>query len=75
MIFSHGILILFQDCVQVPTDGKRSTSRANRTYGVYDGSISRLNPPISSEIKDGQWLGVEVKSQGDGGKVIVCAHR
>ena len=30
---------------------------------------------MSSEIKDGQWLGVEVKSQGEGGKVIVCAHR
>ncbi len=47
----------------------------NRTYGVYDGSLSRLNPPVASELKDGQWLGVEVRSQGEGGKVIVCAHR
>lgn len=59
----------------MPTDGKRSLSRKNQTYGVYDGSLTRLNPPISSELKDGQWLGVEVESQGEGGKVIVCAHR
>ena len=64
----------FQDCEQVPTDGLRSVDRSAR-YGVYDGSLNRLNPPVSSEIKDGQWLGVEVKSQGDGGKVVVCAHR
>ena len=51
----------------------RSVKRT--TYGIYDGSINELNPPVSSEIKDGQWLGVEVKSQGEGGKVIVCAHR
>lgn len=44
-------------------------------YGVYDGSIQQLNPPIDTEIKEDQWLGVEVKSQGKGGKVIVCAHR
>lgn len=50
-------------------------SKGDRSYGVYDGSLTRLNPPISSELKDGQWLGVEVESQGDGGKVIVCAHR
>ena len=62
-----------QDCTQVPLDGKRLISSQN--YGVYDGSISDLNPPVSSEIKDGQWLGVEVKSQAEGGKVIVCAHR
>ena len=65
----------FQDCSQVPTDGKRSISRSNRSYGVYDDSLTHLNPPVTSEIKDGQWLGVEVKSEGEGGKVIVCAHR
>ena len=67
-------LLPLQDCAQVPTDGLRSVSR-NKSYGVYDGSTVPLNPPVSSEIKDGQWLGVEVESQGDGGKVIVCAHR
>ena len=57
----------------MPVDGRRSIKRS--TYGIYDGRIDQLNPPVSSEIKDGQWLGVEVKSQGEGGKVIVCAHR
>ncbi len=67
-----------QDCEQVITDGLRSNDPSdNRTYGLYDGRIAEagLNPPVNSEIKDGQWLGVEVKSQGEGGKVIVCAHR
>ena len=57
----------------MPVDGRRSIKRLD--YGVYDGSIDPLNPPVSSEIKEDQWLGVEVKSQGEGGKVIVCAHR
>ena len=67
-------LFILQDCTQVPTDGKRHTS-FNASYGLYDGNLDQLNPPITSEIKDGQWLGVEVQSQGEGGKVIVCAHR
>lgn len=32
-------------------------------------------PPESDEIKDDQWLGVTVKSQGPGGYVLACAHR
>ena len=59
--------------MQVAVDGKRSVRRDS--YGIYDGRQTSLNGPVSSEIKDGQWLGVEVKSQGQGGKVIVCAHR
>ena len=71
----HFLLALkFQDCVQVPTDGLRSRE-SGRKYGVYDGTTRGLNPPINAEIKDGQWMGVEVQSQGEGGKVIVCAHR
>lgn len=31
--------------------------------------------PGKDEIKEGQWLGVNVRSQGPGGKVMVCAHR
>ncbi|XP_014210649.1 integrin alpha-PS1 [Copidosoma floridanum] len=31
--------------------------------------------PGKDEIKDGQWLGVTVRSAGVGGKVMVCAHR
>ncbi|XP_046678845.1 integrin alpha-PS1 isoform X2 [Homalodisca vitripennis] len=51
------------DCEQVITDGKRTIDSDN------------LMPPLDDEIKDNQWLGVTVRSQGAGGKVIVCAHR
>ncbi|KAJ3645381.1 hypothetical protein Zmor_023047 [Zophobas morio] len=34
-----------------------------------------LDPPGHDEIKENQWLGVTVKSQKPGGKVVVCAHR
>ena len=50
------------DCDQVETDGKRHDS--GRLYGIYDGNITRLKPPISSEIKEDQWLGVSLNSQG-----------
>ena len=58
------------DCAQVVTDGKRHNSAAGsrRSYhGIYDGAIrdDELRAPISSEIKDGQWLGVAVSSQGE----------
>ncbi|XP_034489555.1 integrin alpha-PS1 isoform X2 [Drosophila innubila] len=53
----------FDDCEQVITDGRR----------YYD--TDDLIPPSSDEIKEGQWMGVTVRSQGLGGKVLVCAHR
>lgn len=31
-----------------------------------------LVPPGNDEIKNNQWLGVTVRSQGVGGKVMVC---
>lgn len=34
-----------------------------------------LEAPSKDEIKENQWLGVTVKSQKAGGKVVVCAHR
>lgn len=34
-----------------------------------------LAAPYSDEIKEGQWLGVSVRSQGPGKKAAVCAHR
>ncbi|KAF2351324.1 Integrin alpha-2 [Trinorchestia longiramus] len=46
----------------VQTDGYRDANR-------------NLVPPNPDEIKDDQWLGVTVKSQGAGGDVLVCAHR
>ncbi|XP_065345499.1 integrin alpha-PS1 isoform X2 [Cloeon dipterum] len=54
---------LTDDCEQVITDGLRNIDSLN------------LMPPGNDEIKDGQWMGVTVRSQGRGGKVLVCAHR
>lgn len=34
-----------------------------------------LMPPGDDEIKDGQWLGVTVRSMGPGKKVMVCSLR
>ncbi|XP_077299623.1 multiple edematous wings isoform X2 [Arctopsyche grandis] len=51
------------DCEQVPTDGRRAIDS------------NELQAPNPDEIKHLQWLGVSVKSQGIGGKVVVCAHR
>lgn len=36
---------------------------------------NNLSGPHPDEIKDGQWLGVSVRSQGPGKKAVVCAHR
>ncbi|XP_043249530.1 integrin alpha-PS1 isoform X2 [Colletes gigas] len=52
-----------RDCVQVITDGRLSFESDD------------LVSPGNDEIKDNQWLGVTVRSQGVGGKVLVCAHR
>lgn len=35
----------------------------------------KLDPPGNDEIKDGQWLGVTVRSQGVGGKVMVSVKK
>ncbi|XP_026672705.1 integrin alpha-PS1 isoform X2 [Ceratina calcarata] len=51
------------DCTQVITDGRLSIES------------DKLVKPSVNEIKDNQWLGVTVRSQGIGGKVMVCAHR
>lgn len=51
------------DCEQVITDGRRTIDSDN------------LTRPHEDELKDGQWLGVTVRSQGAGGIVMVCAHR
>lgn len=52
-----------KDCNQVITDGRLRFES------------DELVPPGNDEIKDNQWLGVTVRSQGVGGKVMVCAHR
>ncbi|NXK42704.1 ITA7 protein, partial [Piprites chloris] len=59
---------------------------ANRTGGLF---ACPLTPELSDcwrvpidegvdpqrESKENQWLGVSVKSQGAGGKIVTCAHR
>ncbi|XP_063973900.1 integrin alpha-PS1 isoform X1 [Diachasmimorpha longicaudata] len=59
------------DCTQVITDGRLTEDGLNDPNIESDELIS----PGNDEIKDGQWLGVTVRSQGVGGKVMVCAHR
>uniref|UniRef100_A0A1B0F9S5 Uncharacterized protein n=1 Tax=Glossina morsitans morsitans TaxID=37546 RepID=A0A1B0F9S5_GLOMM len=44
-----------------------------KTFDI-DG-VEELSEPSDDEIKEGQWLGVTVRSQGLGSKVLVCAHR
>ena len=64
-----------RDCVQVPTDGRRHEesssgnssapgSGGSKLYGIYDGRIADLLPPLGAEIKEDQWLGVSLASQG-----------
>ncbi|CAG0879816.1 unnamed protein product [Darwinula stevensoni] len=63
-LFKCPITTRRNDCKQVVTDGKRA------------GPHSEYFPPNSEEeMKDGQWLGVTVRSAGPAGKVMVCAHR
>lgn len=63
---------LENDCEQIITDGRRYAD--GHYYKKYADS-EKLLPPMEDEVKDGQWLGVTVRSQGAGGKVMVCAHR
>ncbi|KAM9115434.1 integrin alpha-7 isoform 2-T2 [Pangshura tecta] len=59
--------------------------KANRTGGLYACPLTRemddcWRVPIDEgvdlrkESKENQWLGVSVKSQGAGGKIVTCAH-
>jgi integrin alpha 7 len=61
------------DCEQVETDGKRDDFDYDDTPKMRE--APRLMGPGHDEIKNDQWLGVSVKSQRPGGKVVVCAHR
>ncbi|XP_037089062.1 integrin alpha-PS1-like isoform X3 [Pollicipes pollicipes] len=61
---------LSSDCVQVATDGRRDP--VTERYRADDPT---LYPPSNKELKEGQWMGVTVRSQGPGRKVLVCAHR
>lgn len=50
----------------------QSRTDCTQIRGIVPGSSV---PPRADEIRNDQWLGVAVSSQGPGGKVIVCAHR
>uniref|UniRef100_A0A8C6YS59 Integrin alpha-7 n=1 Tax=Nothoprocta perdicaria TaxID=30464 RepID=A0A8C6YS59_NOTPE len=48
---------------------------ANRTGGLYACPLSHeVSDCWRRESKENQWLGVSVKSQGPGGKIVTCAH-
>nr|XP_021515830.1 integrin alpha-7 isoform X8 [Meriones unguiculatus] len=61
--------------------------QANRTGGLfacplsleetdcYRVDIDREAANVQKESKENQWLGVSVRSQGPGGKIVTCAHR
>ncbi|KYO38192.1 hypothetical protein Y1Q_0016034 [Alligator mississippiensis] len=58
---------------------------ANRTGGLYACPLTRepddcwrvpidQGADLQRESKENQWLGVSVRSQGPGGKIVACAH-
>lgn len=60
--------------------------QANRTGGLFACPLSleetdcyRVDidqgEDVQKESKENQWLGVSVRSQGPGGKIVTCAHR
>ncbi|XP_036774232.2 integrin alpha-7 isoform X3 [Manis pentadactyla] len=60
--------------------------QANRTGGLFACPLSleetdcyRMDvdrgADVQKESKENQWLGVSVRSQGPGGKIVTCAHR
>ncbi|NXD46437.1 ITA7 protein, partial [Copsychus sechellarum] len=66
------------DCWRVPIDEGGELGSGG---GPGGGVPARLTPPRAPpvdpqrESKENQWLGVSVKSQGPGGKIVTCAHR
>uniref|UniRef100_A0A5S6L3D8 Methylthioribulose-1-phosphate dehydratase n=1 Tax=Xenopus tropicalis TaxID=8364 RepID=A0A5S6L3D8_XENTR len=71
--------------VGAPQASALPNQNANRTGGLYGCPLTtepkdciRLDidhaADTSQESKENQWLGVTVKSQGPGGKIVTCAH-
>ncbi|XP_060677076.1 integrin alpha-7-like isoform X1 [Hemiscyllium ocellatum] len=72
--------------VGAPQARAQSQQLANRTGGLFacpiiteDDECDQVeidnDVDLKRESKENQWLGVTVKSQGIGGKVVTCAHR
>ncbi|XP_019409763.1 PREDICTED: integrin alpha-6 isoform X2 [Crocodylus porosus] len=71
--------------VGAPREKAFPAQQANRTGGLYRCDIisetyctrvmfdEKTDP--EKESKEDQWMGVTVRSQGPGGKVVTCAHR
>ncbi|EEC08879.1 integrin alpha-ps, putative [Ixodes scapularis] len=67
-----------QDCKQIPIEEEKTDSptwlRVTDAFFFFF-SFSCLAAPENTILKDDQWLGVTVRSQGPGGYVLACAHR
>ncbi|CAL8321768.1 unnamed protein product [Merluccius merluccius] len=62
------------------------SQRANITGGLYRCDLTTssrdceriqfdIEEDVRTENKENQWMGVTVRSQGPGGKIVTCAHR
>ncbi|NXO71999.1 ITA7 protein, partial [Phainopepla nitens] len=65
------------DCWRVPIDEGGELGPGGFPEGTPGQADSSPCPPVDPqrESKENQWLGVSVKSQGPGGKIVACAHR
>ncbi|NXB96774.1 ITA7 protein, partial [Vidua chalybeata] len=67
------------DCWRVPIDeGGQMGPGVGGSRGWGPGGADPSPRPAvdpQRESKENQWLGVSVKSQGPGGKIVTCAHR
>ncbi|XP_065147251.1 integrin alpha-6b [Paramisgurnus dabryanus] len=72
--------------VGAPRAEKLSKQKSEKTGGLYKCDINSASPSCERVIfdneenenienKTNQWMGVTVRSQGPGGKILVCAHR
>ncbi|NWT06244.1 ITA7 protein, partial [Mionectes macconnelli] len=66
------------DCWRVPIDEGGELHSPGGSRGGFPAGLTL--PPVPTvdpqrESKENQWLGVSVKSQGAGGKIVTCAHR
>uniref|UniRef100_A0A287AHE4 Integrin subunit alpha 7 n=1 Tax=Sus scrofa TaxID=9823 RepID=A0A287AHE4_PIG len=85
-LFGFSVALHRQLQPQRQTLGTWSVLQANRTGGLFACPLSleetdcyRVDidrgADVQKESKENQWLGVSVRSQGPGGKIVTCAHR
>ncbi|XP_051865617.1 integrin alpha-6-like isoform X2 [Pristis pectinata] len=78
--------LLLRILIGAPQARAQSQQHANRTGGLFacpiiteDDECDQVSidndVDLKRESKENQWLGVTVKSQGIGGKIVTCAHR